>query len=515
MEYSVDAFGEKEGASFDSCNQVPAYTEPAVDFTIPSAIYDMPVFGGTCSFYATNQLATKGQEVGIAIVHFDRSRMAETEKLCEYCTAIDFEQLRLPSSKDVEGLNKGQPIERIFPCTNYNVYNDDRPHWSLGTQSRIETSAATCSFCREVCHVLETSGVRVKAPSVFEKDPICDVYFTDAGCVEAPPGVTWKRYAPLETSLREFARKHEYLWRKLLPQKSPPSLRGPAFTYPRISLRWTVPEKHEMPSWKRYPEYEGVIELFECFQSIEVGTKKRQSLFSGRERPALIDLELPRRWLRDCLENDNDCCAPKLKGEGVKASIFRLIDTKTKAVVGFEEHRLGDTPYVTLSYVWGTTQQVMLKRENLLQLQSAGSLAHITPQTIIDAMIFTSDMGYRYLWVDLFCIIQDDDTDKMSQIQNMGDIYKNSVFTIVAAAGENSGSGLASIHTPRTVIQRKVQVKPAGPQEMPLWLISTVMPRTESLEYYTSSLPWHNCGWTLQERALSRRVFTFTGEQQL
>ncbi|KHE83312.1 HET-domain-containing protein [Neurospora crassa] len=415
--------------------------------------------------------------------------MAEIENLCEYCTAIDFEQLRLPSSKDVEELNEGQPIEGRFPWINYRINNDDRPHWSLGAQSRIERSASTCSFCREVSLVLETSGVRVKAPAVFEKDTICDVYFTEAGYVEAPAGVTWKRYDALEI---------------------------PAIPYPRVSLRWTVREKHPWRwSWMgRYPGYKDVIELFEGFQSIEMGTNERQSLFNGRERPALIDLELPRRWLRHCLDND-DCCA-KLKGEGVRTSVFRLIDTTSKSVVEFDQHRLGDIPYVTLSYVWGTTQQAMLKRENLLRLQLPGSLQGATPQTITDAMMFTSYMGYRYLWVDTLCIIQNDDADKMSQLQIMGDIYKNANFTIVAAAGENSGSGLAGILTPRRAIQRKVQVRPAGPQEMPLWLISTVMPRTgSSNRSYTHSLPWQTRGWTLQEISLSRRVFIFTGEQLL
>ncbi|EGZ68528.1 HET-domain-containing protein [Neurospora tetrasperma FGSC 2509] len=400
--------------------------------------------------------------------------MAETETLCEYCAAIDFEQLRLPSSKDVGKLNEGRPVEDIFPSIDYSIWSTDRPHWSLGTQSRIQRSAATCPFCREVSLVLETSGVRVKAPTVFEKDPICDVYFTEAGRVHAPPGVTWER----------------------------------------VSLRWTVPEKHPMPWYANYPKYEGVIELFECFQSIEMGINERRSLFSGRERPALLDLELPRRWLRDCLDNNNGRCTPEPKGEGVRSSIFRLIDTKAKSVVEFDEHRLGDTPYVTLSYVWGTTQQAVLKRENVLQLQLPGSLQGVTSRTITDAMIFTFNMGYRYLWVDALCIVQDDDADKMSQLHIMGDIYKNAVFTIVAAAGGNSGSGLAGIRTPRTVIQRKVQVKQAGPQKMPLWLISTAMPRVvSSYQLYTSGLPWQTRGWTLQEKALSRRVFVFTDEQ--
>ncbi|KAK3402267.1 heterokaryon incompatibility protein-domain-containing protein [Sordaria brevicollis] len=441
--------------------------------------------------------------------------MAET--LCEYCAAIDFEQLRLSSSKDVQELNEGNPIEPQLPFIQYQVQRDDRPHWSLGSQSRIESSAATCPFCREVCRVLEVAEVREKVPDVFENDPICDVYFTLAGFIEAPPGVTWSRYQSSEKLLRQVAKSfHKKVHHLLSLRAQMLNFSDPnVIPHPRISLRWTVPEKHEMRWFQRYPISQGVIELFECFQSMDPVSKESKGLFTGVERPALIDMELPRRWLRSCLENDGGPCVPKPSGRKIIVPIFRLIDTKSNALVEFKDQNLDKIQYVTLSYVWGTTQQVMLKRENLLQLQLPGSLHGTTPKTITDAMIFTSRMGYRYIWVDVFCIIQDDNKDKATQLQRMGDIYKNSVFTIVAAAGGHSDAGLYGVRTPRKAMQRKVQVKSASPTQAPLWLMSTVMPLTGYFDPYTHGLPWQTRGWTLQERALSRRVFTFTGEQLL
>lgn len=440
-----------------------------------------------------------------------------TETLCEYCAAIDFEQLRLPSSKVVQELNKGKPIEPRFPFIQYHVQRDGRPHWSLGTQSRIESSAATCPFCREVCRVFEAAEVRAKVPDVFEKDPICDVYFTLAGYIEAPPGVTWSRYQSSEKLLRQVAgRFHKKVYHLLSLRAQMLHFSDPSvIPHPRISLRWTVPEKHEMRWFQRYPISPGVIELFECFQSMDPVLKESQSLFGGIERPALIDMDLPRRWLKVCLENDGDLCAPKPNGRQIIVPIFRLIDTESNALVEFKEQNLDNIQFVTLSYVWGTTQQAMLKRENLLQLQMPGSLHGVTPKTIKDAMIFTSNMGYRYIWVDVFCIIQDDDEDKATQLRIMGDIYKNSVFTIVAAAGGNSDAGLSGVRTPRKAVQSKVQVKSASSTQAPLWLMSTLTPLTDYFVPYTHDLPWHTRGWTLQERALSRRVFTFTGEQLL
>lgn len=44
----------------------------------------------------------------------------------------------------------------------------------------------------------------------------------------------------------------------------------------------------------------------------------------------------------------------------------------------------------------------------------------------------------RYVWVDALCIVQDDNDSKMQDIHNMGALYANATFTIVAADGDAS-----------------------------------------------------------------------------
>jgi hypothetical protein len=56
--------------------------------------------------------------------------------------------------------------------------------------------------------------------------------------------------------------------------------------------------------------------------------------------------------------------------------------------------------------------------------------------------------------VDSLCIIQDDQEDKAKQIGIMEEIYSASVLTLVAAGGEDVGSGLPGVfHWPRDMIQ--------------------------------------------------------------
>lgn len=52
----------------------------------------------------------------------------------------------------------------------------------------------------------------------------------------------------------------------------------------------------------------------------------------------------------------------------------------------------------------------------------------------IDSMKVCTALGIRYLWIDSLCVVQDDETSKHSQIQNMDEIYAIAYVTLVAAS---------------------------------------------------------------------------------
>ena len=66
------------------------------------------------------------------------------------------------------------------------------------------------------------------------------------------------------------------------------------------------------------------------------------------------------------------------------------------------------------------------------------------PRTILEAMRLTKLLGYRYLWVDRYCIVQDSEEDKIGMIRAMDIIYTAAVLTICAAEGD-SNFGLSGI----------------------------------------------------------------------
>ncbi|PTD04100.1 hypothetical protein FCULG_00000019 [Fusarium culmorum] len=126
------------------------------------------------------------------------------------------------------------------------------------------------------------------------------------------------------------------------------------------------------------------------------------------------------------------------------------------------------------------------------------------PPTIRDAMAVTKKMGFQYLWVDRYCIPQDESKskEKADHIKQIDRIYRQAELTMVAAAGQGPEHGLPGIGSTPRIPQPSVQV---GKHT----LISTMT--TPRFMIYSS--PWYSRGWTYQEGICSRRRFLFTDEQ--
>jgi hypothetical protein len=64
------------------------------------------------------------------------------------------------------------------------------------------------------------------------------------------------------------------------------------------------------------------------------------------------------------------------------------------------------------------------------------------PQTFQDAITITRNLGYRYLWIDSLCIIQDSTEDWELESRKMGSIYRDALLNISADAAENGQEGI-------------------------------------------------------------------------
>ncbi|KAJ9143261.1 hypothetical protein NKR19_g6912 [Coniochaeta hoffmannii] len=126
-------------------------------------------------------------------------------------------------------------------------------------------------------------------------------------------------------------------------------------------------------------------------------------------------------------------------------------------------------------------------------------------------------LGFRYIWVDRYCVPQDDEKAKQSQIELMGEIYAASALTIIAAAGDGPQYGLVGISRPMTASPQgssngAIQASPYS--FAPIRALSPnkiVLPKASvDIQGEIQKSKWNTRGWTYQEAILSTRRLVFT-----
>jgi hypothetical protein len=135
-----------------------------------------------------------------------------------------------------------------------------------------------------------------------------------------------------------------------------------------------------------------------------------------------IDFELLKSWIHTWEKDHNGSCH---QSETLFKHDPRFINCHTRKIA--ESPPTGG--YVALSYVWGdvdTTDDILtgsVLRKNLLR-------------TIENAITATKELGYTYLWIDQYCIPQNQNEIKMQQIQQMDSIYQQAAVVIIALGGD-------------------------------------------------------------------------------
>ncbi|CAM1501778.1 Fc.00g037620.m01.CDS01 [Cosmosporella sp. VM-42] len=205
-----------------------------------------------------------------------------------------------------------------------------------------------------------------------------------------------------------------------------------------------------------------------------------------------VDYGVVQQWLQECDEHHRACTRSHTTIPGLQ-----VIDCTTGKVVSISD----DSHYLALSYVWG----VRSRRDSLIRKFNSSVKKAYFPRTVRDAMHVTRSLGYHFLWVDQYCINQDDAAQKAQQIAIMDKIYEEASVTIVAASGDGDEYGLAGAGTSPSVprdAQLKAQV---GNREL-VWTLP-------ALFYELKKTKWATRGWTYQEAMLSNRCLVFTNSQ--
>ena len=181
--------------------------------------------------------------------------------------------------------------------------------------------------------------------------------------------------------------------------------------------------------------------------------------------------------------------------------------------------------YVALSYCWRRNEPFQLKKANVSQFERRIPL-DLVSRTLHDAIHVTRALGFRYLWIDAVCIIQDSDADKNTEFPRMRQVYSNADIVIAASKAWSSSetfvteqNALAMSPCFLGIRGRVGDVKLLQPglsrprsfgaiYAMP----SEKYTRDANLDIRYSRM--QSRGWVLQETELARRV-AFFGDHQV
>jgi hypothetical protein len=97
--------------------------------------------------------------------------------------------------------------------------------------------------------------------------------------------------------------------------------------------------------------------------------------------------------------------------------------------------------YLTLSHCWGGQLMTKLLSSNVCAYEKAIE-ERTLPPTFRDAISVTRKLGFRYLWIDALCIIQDSDEDWEREVSKMASVYRNCRLMLSATDSMNSNGGL-------------------------------------------------------------------------
>lgn len=156
-----------------------------------------------------------------------------------------------------------------------------------------------------------------------------------------------------------------------------------------------------------------------------------------------------------------------------------------------------------------TTTSSLVDRKRGIDLE-------VMPKTFQDAVKVTRKLGFRYLWIDSLCIIQDDAEDWERQSALMGQIYHRATITIMAAATPTSSlgpgqgqEGFLRRRRPSALPTVKMQYQSENGKPAGEWFIRA------SEHLLPNSRDLFTRGWVMQEQLLSRRKIIYTPNQLL
>ena len=174
-----------------------------------------------------------------------------------------------------------------------------------------------------------------------------------------------------------------------------------------------------------------------------------------------------------------------------------------------------DLSYLALSHCWGASKFLTLTKANYASFCKGLDIALLS-KTFQHAISVCRRLGFRYLWIDSLCIIQDSPEDWLRQSVTMQDVYRYAELTIAASSAWDSSEGLFVHQHPLPLSPCLVGTSVQDRKGLARGLYA--MPRLNRARYsWERDVKYSRLNsrtWVLQEQIMSPNVIYF-GETQL
>lgn len=202
-------------------------------------------------------------------------------------------------------------------------------------------------------------------------------------------------------------------------------------------------------------------------------------------------------WAQEC-ESHLSCA--KAAQVPLPKRIIEIPADPTQLCILRTNHNIQDH-YVILSHCWGKSGIPSKLEKSLISTYERDIPVGELPKSFQDAVKITRWLGFRYLWIDALCIIQDSPKDWAEEAPKMSSYYGLSTLMIAAATPEDSSKGILG--------DRHISYSPAiGLQGK--YCISSE--KRDNIENMSSSV-LATRGWAAQERILAPRIVHYTAQQ--
>jgi hypothetical protein len=219
-------------------------------------------------------------------------------------------------------------------------------------------------------------------------------------------------------------------------------------------------------------------------------------------------MSLARKWIEDCRENHTKCSKSRSTVDrNWNPTRLVEIDKEGNCSRLCEGSQIGaPVKYATLSHCWGEIRdKVVLTEQNKAAFQDALP-GTCLPQTFKDALTAVGMLGFRYIWIDSLCIIQDSRDDWLKESSQMGKIYEYSTLTITATSSKDDNEGLFFNRDPRDTFPVRVSLaprsgweKPGKGSKAPQIVFDLNCPAMVHWNNDVEHAPINQRGWVLQE----------------